>query len=152
MTGFKHGYARPDLRRPEYRSWECARSRCRNANNPDYARYGGRGISFWPGWDKFEAFLDDMGPRPAGTTLDRIDTNGNYEPGNCRWADARQQGRNKSDNRFVTFQGATVRMVELAELSGVPYQRLHDRIVRRGWSPERAVTTPVRRWASESAA
>lgn len=87
-----------------------------------------------------------MGPRPTGTTLDRIDLDDDYRPGNCRWADQSTQSRNTSNNRVVSYAGRSVLMVELAEQTGIPYQRLHDRIVRRGWTPERAVEEPVRRW------
>lgn len=146
MTGYKHGYARPECRSPTYRSWECARARCRNPNDPSYAEYGGRGITFSPAWDRFVDFLTDMGHRPQGHSLDRIDVERGYEPGNCRWASARQQGRNKRNNIRVTYQGEMMTLMELAERTEVPYQRLNERIVRRGWSVERAVTEPPRGW------
>jgi hypothetical protein len=80
---------------PEYRSWRAMRRRCLNPNAHNYARYGGRGITVCASWaSSFEAFLTDMGERPPGTTLDRIDVNGNYEPGNCRWADDETQRAN----------------------------------------------------------
>lgn len=88
----------------EYQSWSAMKARCTNSNDPAYPRYGGRGISVCDRWQKFENFLADMGPRPGGnaipwserTTLDRIDNDGNYEPGNCRWADWATQRTNKS--------------------------------------------------------
>ena len=146
MTGFKHGFARPASRSPAYRSWECAKSRCNNPNNPDYYAYGGRGIRFSPEWDRFQDFLQDMGYRPRGATLDRINTDGDYEPGNCRWATAGEQGRNKRTNRRIAFQGETMTIAELEERTGVPYQRLWERIVRRCWTVERAVSEPPRKW------
>lgn len=146
MTGYKHGCARPESRDPAYRSWESAKARCRNPNNPDFASYGGRGIEFSPAWDRFEDFLRDMGPRPRGHTLDRIQTNRGYAPGNCRWATAQQQGRNKRSNRRVVFGGASLTIAELSEQTGQPYQRLHERIVRRGWDVARAVMEAPRGW------
>jgi hypothetical protein len=79
---------------PTYRSWAMMKTRVKNANGKDFKDYGGRGISLAPRWELFVNFLADMGERPAGTSIDRIDVNGNYEPGNCRWATATEQGRN----------------------------------------------------------
>lgn len=79
-----------------YKSWSSMKQRCLNLNSPKYAIYGGRGIMVCERWMKFENFLDDMGKRPKGKTLDRIDNDGNYEPSNCRWADIIIQNNNKS--------------------------------------------------------
>lgn len=87
----KHG-----LRKKEsYKAWMAMRARCKNKNAKCYKNYGGRGIQVCSRWDNFENFYADMGERPAGLTLDRIDVNGNYEPGNCRWADLKTQANNK---------------------------------------------------------
>lgn len=101
MTGrATHGHTSVSAGRgtPTYRSWLAMRNRCHNPNNEKYPAYGGAGISVCSRWrDSFENFLFDMGSRPGGTTLDRIDGAGNYEPDNCRWATAKQQAEN-SDN------------------------------------------------------
>lgn len=90
----------------EYRSWKDMRSRCNNPNNTDYRLYGERGIKVCRRWDDFGAFLKDMGPRPIGYTLDRIDVNGHYEPGNCRWATSKTQANNKRTNHAIEYNGS----------------------------------------------
>lgn len=81
---------------PTYMSWSALKDRCNNPNNQRFEHYGGRGISVCDRWkESFENFLEDMGDRPPGTTIDRVDVNGNYEPSNCRWATSKQQSLNK---------------------------------------------------------
>ena len=88
-----------------YNIWCGFVKRCENAKEPAYAEYGGRGIKVCARWRKFENFLADMGPAPAGRSLDRIDNDGDYAPGNCRWATRAQQARNTSRTIFVTVAG-----------------------------------------------
>lgn len=87
----RHGKARG----PAWVSWQEMRRRCEKPHAPGYQHYGGRGITVCERWQSFDNFLADMGDRPERTTLDRIDVNGHYEPGNCRWADSKTQAANK---------------------------------------------------------
>lgn len=129
----KHGGARTR----EYRIWDGMRDRCKRHKN-----YAGRGITVCERWNDFANFLADMGPRPPGLTIDRIDNNGNYEPGNCRWATMKQQLRNTRVNRIVEYQGRTMTLAELAEITGVPRLRLDIRL-QRGLSVHDAINAPL---------
>jgi hypothetical protein len=129
---------------PAYRVWINMKSRCLNPNATGFDLYGGRGISIHPSWlASFEKFLSDVGPRPTGShTLDRIDVNGDYEPGNCRWATQTQQCRNMRVNHIVVIGGERMTLAEAAELAPVPYNTVLYRL-KRGWHITDAITLPA---------
>ena len=99
----KHGMYKTKV----YRAWQAIRQRCENSKEARFHRYGGRGISVCDRWQEFDNFYADMGDPPKGASIDRIDTNGNYEPTNCRWATPKQQSNNTSTNTHVTYNGKT---------------------------------------------
>jgi hypothetical protein len=118
--------------------------RCTNPRNPSYPRYGGKGITVCERWRSFDNFLTDMGPRPEGTSIDRMDNARGYEPANCRWATSFQQAQNTSVAVSITAFGETRCLSEWARLRGLSLTTLHSRL-RLGWSPERALSTPASR-------
>lgn len=126
---------------PEYGAWSRMITRCEAKNNPEYHRYGGRGIKVCAKWRKsFLAFLADMGPRPTSRhSLDRIDNNGNYTPSNCRWATKQEQARNTRRNRYVVVRGERMTLIEAVERYGGNYGTVKWRINARGMSIEKAL-------------
>lgn len=132
-----HGHARAGAVSPTYRSWKSMLDRCRLPSAQSYRHYG-RGITVCGEWLVFDSFLRDMGERPVGTTLDRIDVNGNYELENCRWADAETQGSNRSNNRRIVLDGESLTMAQWERRMGLPKGCVFRRL-DRGWSEERSV-------------
>lgn len=123
---------------PIYRLWSMMLDRCRNVNNGHYKYYGGRGITVCERWHKFENFYADMGDRPNGKTLDRINNNGNYCPENCRWASLKTQARNKSTSKLLAYKGKTQSLAAWAEELGINRNTISTRL-RRGWSVAKAL-------------
>lgn len=127
---------------PLYNIWCNMRQRCLNPKQPSFHNYGGRGISIDPRWNCFLTFCADVGPRPTEShTLDRYpDMNGNYEPGNVRWATRREQMSNVRYNVMITHGGETATMTEWSRRVGISPSQMHQRLKK--WTPEKAVTTP----------
>jgi hypothetical protein len=125
-----------------YKAWAAMVARCDHPTHTSYSSYGGRGITYDPRWKDFSAFLADMGERPAGMTLDRIDNDGPYCRENCRWATAEQQQNNRRCNRLVEYAGLTYTLAQWASITGFQFGTLRNRL-DRGWSVERSLTEPV---------
>ena len=126
-------------RNPVYGVWCSMRERCRLKTVKSYRHYGGRGIKVCDRWNDFDLFVADMGPRPKGGTIERIDVNGNYDPSNCRWATHKEQMNNARFNVFLDLFGERITIAQASDKYGVPYHRLYGRI-RKGWPAEKAVT------------
>lgn len=127
----------------EYRIWESMKGRCLRKTDTRFDDYGGRGIQICERWMSFQNFYADMGPRPSSRhSIDRIDVNGHYEPGNCRWATRKQQQRNMRSNRLFTINEQTLCLAEWCEKYGTTPRRVESRL-RRGWDIERALTAPI---------
>lgn len=134
---------------PDYRTWANMMSRCYGLRSSRYKQYGGRGIRVCDRWHDASAFLSDIratiGARPTSKhSLDRINVDGNYEPGNVRWATNLQQSRNRTNNKRIEFNGETLCVSEWTERLGVTTSNLQNRL-NRGWPPGKAMTVPFAR-------
>jgi hypothetical protein len=127
----------------EYRIWTDMRTRCHNPRNKRYPRYGGRGIRVCDRWNSFALFLKDMGPCPAGMSLERDDNDGDYCPTNCRWATYADQANNSSHVRLLSFGGRTMSLHHWAIELGINEQTLQSRLNFLGWTVERTLSTPA---------
>lgn len=135
---------------PLYETWRSMKYRCKNPNNSDYKHYGAKGISVCEEWDfSFETFVADMGERPEGCTLDRIDPLGNYEKSNCRWASKVKQADNKATTIMLPYAGVVRTLTEWSRLFDMHRQTIYDRVFRLNWSIEDALTTPSKRKSNE---
>lgn len=140
--GTKHGRKH----HPLYYTYRSMLARCYRPTHVSYGRYGGRGIRVYPEWGRFEAFYEwaiENGWK-KGLTIDRIDNDGNYEPDNCRFADAHVQANNRSSNVCITWRGRTMTLAEWSRELGIKRRTLEARIVS-GWPYDRAFTEPVQR-------
>ena len=128
---------------PEYTSWAGMKNRCTNKSNKDYKNYGGRGISVCIRWDiSYENFLADMGQKPKGFEIERIDNNGNYEPANCKWVSKKENANNRRTNRILIHNGVSMNLTQWAGKLGIHPSTLYSRL-RSGWSIERTLTIPI---------
>lgn len=139
---------------PEYSVWSQMRQRCSKPYAPNYEFYGAKGIMVCSRWDQgesgksgFECFLADMGPRPFdGASIDRVDPKGNYEPGNCRWADSDTQHNNKRNNVVLEYEGKRMTVTQWADHLGVKQSLIAQRL-KRGWPVEAVLTPPLKTWS-----
>lgn len=141
-----HGYTHT----PTHNTWLAMNRRCNDINDCHYKDYGGRGITVCDRWNpkrggSFNNFLEDMGERPLGKTLDRIDNDESYCKENCKWSTPKEQSRNMRTNRIETFNGKTQCWIAIAEDYKISPQALNYRINVLGWSPEKALTTSLMR-------
>jgi len=133
----KHGRSKDDV----YMAWAAMKDRCSNPNSPNYKHYGGRGIKVCERWEFFENFIQDMGERPTGMTLDRIDNNGGYELANCRWATWEEQCGNKRPHpktRTLELGGESHTVSEWAKITGIKKAVIFRRLYL-GWSVSEAL-------------
>ena len=129
-----------------YKSWASMKRRCSATNLRCYKWYGGRGITVCDRWlNSFDNFLKDMGERPVGTSLDRIDTNGNYEPSNCKWSTIIEQQNNRRTNRFFYYNGSMKTISEISRSVGIKRGTLYYRMVVKGWTVEESINKKVSR-------
>lgn len=150
--GYTVGATSGGKRRPEYRVWVTMIRRCTAPNGDSFRYYGAKGVQVCDRWKSgenglggFECFIADMGDRPSSKhSIDRIKTGGNYEPGNCRWATAREQIQTRSIAKWIDWKGEHIPLTVACEREGIPYANVRQRLFQE-WTLDRALTTPLRR-------
>lgn len=146
---WEHGHTANGTTSKTYKAWMLMKGRCFDRNNDSFKSYGGRGITVCERWLTFENFLADMGIKPPGHTLERINNNRNYEPGNCRWATPREQANNRRNTVRLKFQNKTMTVSEWAQEVGLNRDLIALRLYY-GWTVSRALTQPVGRYRKSS--
>lgn len=129
---------------PCYDVWRSMRDRCRNPRFKQWADYGERGITVCERWDSYANFIADMGERPPGHVIDRIDNDGNYEPANCRWASKKESQRNQRITRWVIIEGAKYRAADLADIANIKTDTIVSR-AGEGLSYAEVISTKARK-------
>ena len=151
----QHGATTKENKGTEYgrlfNVWRSMIDRCECPTHQAYRRYGGRGITVCPAWHDFATFLADMGPRPTGGSIERIDNNAGYSPSNCRWASRKEQSFNRENTIYVEYECVQVSLAELSDRFNVDHDVVSRRVLERGWDVHRALTTPVRKCARGAA-
>ena len=141
QTNLKHGLCNT----VGYNAWSAMMDRCYNPKEHNYPNYGGRGIKGCERWHDVRTFVSDVGMRPSPRhTVDRINVNGDYEPGNFRWVTMHEQNRNKRNNLMLTYNGKTMCLVDWADRVGLNRPTMRRRL-KAGWSLDEALTQPSRR-------
>jgi hypothetical protein len=131
------------MNRQVFYVWCEMRRRCTNPTHRQFKDYGGRGITFCERWQSFAAFTEDMGERPEGGMLERVDNDGPYSPENCRWATRQEQNSNRRNCIYVDCDGERVTLKEYCRRKGMTYRPVVKRIQDYGWPLEEALTVPV---------
>lgn len=131
--------------RPEYRVWAGMWTRCTNKNERAFKYYGQRGIKVCERWKSFEMFFADMGERPKGYTIGRIDNDKDYSPENCRWESVKEQARNKSNNRLIEYKGETKTLAEWSEETGIGHATIINRL-KSEWTIAEALGFEEKKW------
>lgn len=139
-TKSTHGHSLNYRRSPTYRTWQNMIQRCTNPNIGHYKNYGGRGITVCDEWRTFDNFLREMGERPEGTTLDRINNDGSYCKENCKWSNRHEQMANSRMAHLITFRGETLPTAVWARRLGISRASLRNRLKK--WTLEKALITP----------
>lgn len=138
----KHGHNSRGNPSKTYTTWSSMIQRCQNPKERSYSRYGGAGITVCKRWQKFENFLADMGVKPDGLTIERIDSKKGYSPNNCKWATVMEQNRNRKNTRFFTYDGRTQTLSEWSREFKINPDTLSSRL-KLGWSFSKAITAKL---------
>lgn len=140
----EHGHTKGNSRSITYITWSNMKARCFNKKHKWYPRYGGRGITVCKRWLSFENFLKDMGCKPNGMTLERVNNNKGYCKSNCQWATVQENAENRSTTDWISYDGQVHSLSTWARILSIPQPTLWKRLKKYGWGIVRAFTTPVR--------